>query len=267
MELRLRPVWQSAAVEPGSPSITAQKVALQRLTFERLPAPFGDADADIALARDVASGAAVDGESQLSSYLAARTLFFDRVIVGALDGGITQAAIIGAGYDGRAFRYAKPRVRWFEVDHPSTQSDKRARLDRLGIDSSAVAYVEADFASDDVAGSLLSAGLDAARATVFICEGVAVYLEREVLVALLRAVRQIAAPGSRLAVSFSMTPDSEEGAARQEWFRRRVAAVGEPERDRLTPNELTDVLAATGWANETTSPRAQRAGLVVLRPV
>jgi len=267
MALRLRRVWQSATVEPGSPSITAQKVALQRLTFERVPAPYGDPDADITLACDVASGAAVDGESELSAYLAARTLFFDRVVVRALDGGITQAAIIGAGYDGRAFRYAKPGVRWFEVDHPSTQADKRARLDRLGIDTSAVAYVAADFASDDVAGSLVTAGLDTADATVFICEGVAVYLEREVLVALLRAIRQVAAPRSLLAVSFSMTPDSDEAAARQEWFRRRVAAIGEPERDRLTPDERADVVASTGWTDETTSPRAQRAGLVVLRPV
>ena len=241
-------------------------MALQRLTFERLAAPYGHPDADIALARDVASGSAVDGESQLSSYLAARTLFFDRVIVRTLDAGVTQAAIIGAGYDGRAFRYAKPGVRWFEVDHPATQNDKRARLDRLGIETGTIAYVAADFATDDVAASLLAAGLDAARATVFICEGVAVYLDRAVLVALLRAIRQVAAPSSRFAVSFSMTPDSDEAAARQEWFRRRAAAVGEPERDRLTPDELADVLASTRWADETTSPRARRAGLVVLSP-
>ena len=176
MALRLRRFWQSAAVEPGSPSITAQKVALQRLTFERVPAPYGDPGADIALARDVASGSAVDGESQLGSYLAARTLFFDRVIVRTLDAGLTQAAIIGAGYDGRAFRYAKPGVRWFEVDHPATQSDKRARLEQLGIDTGTIAYVAADFASNDVAASLVAAGLDVASATVFICEGVAVYL-------------------------------------------------------------------------------------------
>ena len=260
MALRLRRVWQSAAVEPGSPSITAQKVALQRLTFERVPAAYGDPDSDIALARDVASGTAVDGESQLSSYLAARTLFFDRVIVRTLDGGITQAVITGAGYDGRAFRYAKPGVRWFEVDHPATQNDKRERLERLGIDSGAITYVAADFATDDVAASLLAAGLDVARATVFICEGVAVYLERSVLVALLRAIREVAAPRSRFAVSFSMTPDNPEAVARQEWFRRRVAAVGEPERDRLTPDELADVLASTGWADETTSPRAATRG-------
>ncbi|HTN78423.1 MAG TPA: class I SAM-dependent methyltransferase, partial [Acidimicrobiales bacterium] len=122
-------------MEPGSPSITAQKVALQRLTFERVPAPYGDPGADIALASDVAAGSVVDGESRLSTYLAARTVFFDRVVVGAIDRGVTQAVIVGAGYDGRALRYAKDGVSWFELDHPATQGDKRARLDRLGIDT------------------------------------------------------------------------------------------------------------------------------------
>jgi hypothetical protein len=78
-----------------------------------------------------------------------------------------------------------------------------------------------------------------------------VYLERAVLVALLRAIRRVAAPSSRFAVSFSMTPDSDAAAARQEWFRRRVAAVGEPERDRLTRDELTDCARQAGLANLT----------------
>ena len=152
MALRLRRVWQSAAVERGSPSITAQKVALQRLTFDRVPAPYGDPDADIALARDVASGSPVDGESQLSAYLAARTLFFDRVIVRTLDAGLTQAAIIGAGYDGRAFRYAKPGVPLVR-GRPSRHAD--ATSAPVSIDSASTAarsaYVAADFANDDVA--------------------------------------------------------------------------------------------------------------------
>lgn len=32
--------------------------------------------------------------------------------------GITQVVIGGAGYDGRAFRYARPGVRWFEATLP-----------------------------------------------------------------------------------------------------------------------------------------------------
>ena len=254
-------------MEPGQPSITAQKVALQRLGFERVPAPYANPEPDEALARDVASTTTVDGRSELSTYLAARTMFFDRVVVGALDRGITQAVIVGAGYDGRALRYAKVGVRWFEVDHPATQGDKRARLERLGVDTAQISYVPADFAIDDVAAGLRAVGFDERRAAVFICEGVAVYLERTVLTSLLRSLRSVAAATTRFAISLSLSPENDEAAARQEWFRRRVAAVGEPERDRLTPDEVAALLAVTGWRDETTSPRAQRAGLVVLSPM
>lgn len=253
-------------MKQGAPSVTAQKVALLRLSFDRVETPYGAPEDDVALARDVAATATVDGQTELSGYLAARTLFFDRVVVGALAGGMRQAVVVGAGYDGRAFRYAKPGVQWYEVDHPATQRDKRQRLDRLGIDNTRLRFVAADFGADDVAAALQTSGFDSSLATIFICEGVAVYLDRAVLVALLRALRAVAAPSSRLAISFSMTPDSEEAEARQAWFRARVAAVGEPERDRLTPEEREGVLAATGWKDETTSPRARRAGLVVLSP-
>ncbi len=253
-------------MKEGAASVTAQKVALLRLGFDRAPAPYGDPESDLELGRDVASDSPVDSGTPMSQYLAARTMFFDRVVVGTLDRGATQAVIVGAGYDGRAFRYAKPGVSWFEVDHPDTQRDKRARIERLGIDAEHVRFVAADFAHDDVAAALQMGGFDPSASTVFICEGVAVYLDRPVLVTLLRAIRSVAASSSRLAISLSLTPETEEAEARQEWFRARVAAVGEPERDRLTPEEMKTVLADTEWRDDTTSPRAQRAGLVVLSP-
>ena len=69
----------------------------------------------------------------MRDYLDARTRFFDRVVVGAIGRGVRQIVVGAAGYDGRAFRYAKPGVRWFEVDHPATQRDKQERLARLGL--------------------------------------------------------------------------------------------------------------------------------------
>jgi O-methyltransferase involved in polyketide biosynthesis len=56
-----------------------------------------------------------------------------------------------AGYDGRSLRYERPGTLWFEIDHPATQSDKRARLGRLGIHSGRLRFVAADFTTDPVA--------------------------------------------------------------------------------------------------------------------
>lgn len=123
--------------------MTAQRVAAHRLTFDRMAAPYGDPAADERLSRDVAGGSTTGSAQRMAAYLAARTTFFDRAVVTALDRGVTQVVVAAAGYDGRAWRYAKPGVRWFEVDHPDTQRDKQARLHRLGIDSDQVTFVSA----------------------------------------------------------------------------------------------------------------------------
>jgi hypothetical protein len=154
-------------MEDGGPSQTARHVAAHRLDFTRVPADYGDPAADQALAVDVAAGRQAPA-NRMHDYLAARTAFFDRAVTGALGRGVAQVVVGAAGYDGRAFRYAKPGVRWFEVDHPATQRDKLRRLGRLGIDASHVRFVEADFTRDPVAARLRAAGLDPEAPSLFL---------------------------------------------------------------------------------------------------
>src|ERR1700722_6679915 len=192
---------QGSGLADGGPSITARLVAGYPLGFTRGPAGYGDAAADETLAADVAAGEQPTG--RMRDYLDARTRFFDRVVVGAIGRGVRQIVLGAAGYDGRAFRYAKRGVRWFEVDHPATQRDKQERLARLGLPTRRVRFVPADFARDPVADRLTAAGLDPGQPSLFLLEGVAVYLEPEVLERVLRQFRQVARPGSRLAISVS----------------------------------------------------------------
>ena len=181
----------------------------------------------------------------MHDYLAARTSFFDRTVVNAIDRGVQQVVVGAAGYDGRAFRYAKPGVRWFEVDHPATQRDKLERLERLGIAPPHVRFVEADFTRDPVADRLRAAGLEAGVPSLFLLEGVAVYLESAVLETVLEQFRQVAAPGSRLAISVSLSREHDEGARAR--FQAAVAALGEPARSTFDAGEAEDLLARTGW--------------------
>jgi methyltransferase (TIGR00027 family) len=231
----------------GRPSETAQRVAAHRLAFERVPTDYGNPAADMALATDVA-GWPQHGVSggRMHDYLRTRTAFFDRVVVGALERGFTQVVIGAAGYDGRALRYAKPGVTWFEVDLLSTQQDKLARLRRLGIGTEHVRFVAADFAADPVEELLLAAGLVPSNSCLFLLEGVAVYLERAVLERALRQFAQAAAPGSRLAISISIDSEAHDPEARAR-FRDAVAAMGEPARLTLGLDEAIALLASTGW--------------------
>ena len=231
-------------MEDGGPSQTARRVAAHRLDFTRVPADYGDPAADQALATDVANGLLAPA-SRMHDYLAARTFFFDRIVTGALGRGVRQVVAGAAGYDGRSFRYAKPGVRWFEVDHPATQRDKLERLERLGLDASHVRFVEADFTRDPVADRLLAAGFDPEAPGLFLLEGVAVYLEPAVLENVLRQFRQVSAPGSRLAISVSLSrPRGDPARAR---FQATVAALGEPARSTFEAGEAEALLAWTGW--------------------
>ena len=241
-------------MDDGGPSVTARRVAAHRLGLSRFPAAYGIPAADEALAADVAAGL-VAPANRMHDYLAARTSFFDRTVVGAIDRGVRQVVVGAAGYDGRAFRYAKRGVRWFEVDHPATQRDKLERLARLGIAASQVRFVEADFTRDQVADRLRAAGLEATLPSLFLLEGIAVYLESAVLETVLEQFRQVAAPGSRLAISVSLSREHDEGARAR--FQAAVAALGEPARSTFDASQAEGLLARAGW--QTIPGRAETA--------
>ena len=182
-------------MKDGEASTTARRVAAQRLSFARVVTAYGRPDADRQLQADVAGD--LEGvETPMTRFLRSRTNFFDRVVVDSIDTGTDQVVLLGAGYDGRSLRYAKPGVRWFELDHRDTQADERSRLHRLDIVSAAISFAAVDFGVDDVAATLRRAGYDPAHPALFACEGVAGYLAGEVLSSLLDSLHTCAASGS-----------------------------------------------------------------------
>jgi len=251
-------------MDDGAPSATARRVAGYRLAFERLATPYGEPSADDRLASDVAGGTLADGNEWMARYLRGRTAFFDRVVVDAIGRDVSQIVVIGAGYDGRALRYGAPGVRWWEIDHPDTQADKRRRLGRLGIDDTAVAFVSFDLRDGGLAAALIGSGFTPDAPALFVCEGVAVYLDAAVLAAVLHELRALATPDTRLAISTSATrPDPERRAQ----LHAAVAAVGEPARSTWTAEATAALLAGAGWRAVEVSEAAQRAGFVMAAPV
>ena len=95
-------------------------------------------------------------------WIAVRTAFIDRQLLHCANNeGIKQIVILGAGLDTRAARLAGESLRFFEVDHPATQADKRERLAGLeGYPVDDIGFAPCDFESDqDVLESLSAAGL------------------------------------------------------------------------------------------------------------
>jgi methyltransferase (TIGR00027 family) len=184
-------------------SRTAQRVAAIRAGFDRPSTPEGDDDAQRLLCRGMGAPARAPW---LRPHLLARTRFFDEATLAAIARGVTQVVILGAGYDDRALRFRTPGVRFFELDHPGTQADKRRRLIAGGLLTDGLELIAADFKHEDVSALLERAGHTAGRDTLFICEGLLVYFDGPAIVTLLAALAARASPASTLAASLAIHP-------------------------------------------------------------
>ncbi|HEY2550911.1 MAG TPA: SAM-dependent methyltransferase [Streptosporangiaceae bacterium] len=233
-----------APAAPGVPSRTSQVVALTRAELPRPCLPDGDPDAQRLLC-DGMRPARVPG---LLTRLAARTRFFDGRVMAAIASGISQVVILGAGYDDRALRFGSPGVRFFEVDQPATQQDKAARLASLRSTAARPVLAAADFGHDDVAAVLAGSGHDPGRPSLFLCEGLLVYLDQRVTTRLLGGLRASAAAGSTLAASLAVHADGlDSGRVVQVANARRRTASAEPWRTILPPERHLALITGAGW--------------------
>lgn len=258
----------------GDPSVTARAVALARSRLARPQTPAGDPGAEDRLYAGLRAPIWWPVfRAGWQRRIAARTRFFDDVTLAAIDAGITQVVIVGAGYDGRALRFAAPGVRFFEVDHPATQQDKRRRVAALGGAPGAITHVAHDLTRGDLLGALAAAGHARDRASLFICEGLLLYLTPPIIEALLRDLRASAGPGSQLALSARELLGEARAPtrARQDAQRLLLAAIGEPRRSLFGPGQLDGLLEQAGWRTVRKRARArvrggQRGMLVLAEP-
>ncbi len=231
------------------PSRTSQAVALTRVGLDRPHSPEGDPDAQRKLCEDMH----FSPPDWLLPSIEARTRFVDDHVVAAIASGIRQIVICGAGYDDRALRFRTSGVRFFELDHPATQADKARLLRAMDAGAPGVTLAEADFRSDDVGAVLQRAGHEASLPTLFVCEGLLVYLDRGTCQALLAALAGCAAPGSVLVVSMATHADGlDSGEVASTANLRRRAGAAEPWQTILPVAEHLALVERAGWAVTTT---------------
>ena len=178
----------------------------------------------------------------------ARTVAIDQAIAEAA---APQLVVLGAGLDGRAWRLdALADAVVFEVDHPDSQRDKRARVASLTPVARDIRFVAVDFTRDDLDRALDAAGHDRTRPTTWLWEGVVMYLERAAIEATLRVIAHRSSTGSALAVLYHAP------ALMLHVVRPVVRRLGEPLRSTFTPEAMRALLAAHGF--EVASDRSNR---------
>ena len=138
------------------------------------------------------------GSESLVDLVVARTLYFDRVIDRVI-AEVDQFVFMGAGYDMRAYGgFRRDGVSFFEIDRAGMQQHKRATLEKAGISCGHVIFVEVDFSKENAFTKLLEAGYDPGKKTLFLWEGVTLYLSEADVRKTMQDLRGNAAAGSVL---------------------------------------------------------------------
>jgi methyltransferase (TIGR00027 family) len=250
------------------PSATAQLVAVWRaLELERPPPERIVSDEYAPVFLDAAGRAAVRAGrlgspllhaaerlelAGIAAHVLCRHAFIDEHLLRALADGAEQVVVLGAGYDSRAYRFARElRNRpVYEVDLPPLSRRKAvvvaSRPDLFG--HTAVRRVEIDFRTQSLPDRLTSKGFRAGAKTIVVWEGVVPYLSHEAVRDTLDSLAQCCGSGSTL------TTDLWDGIGGSDRYRavRRLAArglswIGEPVSFGLPAERMTRFLAEHYW--------------------
>lgn len=132
----------------------------------------------------------------IANMVPSRTVEFD-TLLNDLAPKADQLVILGAGLDTRAYGAFK-RHGWtiYEVDEAKNQTHKRAALVSAGIASDHVRFVTADFSQPDWIETLLASDYREDARTVFLWEGVTLYLPPSAIARTLATLRAHSAPSS-----------------------------------------------------------------------
>ena len=118
------------------------------------------------------------GIEPMITFAIVREQYVHDLMVREASAGLDQLVILGAGFDTRAYRIAElTTVPVFEVDHPITQAQKRRALQGVVEPLPAnVTFVGVDFEVDDLGERLRAAGYREDKRTLFVWQGVSMYL-------------------------------------------------------------------------------------------
>jgi methyltransferase (TIGR00027 family) len=116
-----------------------------------------------------------------------------------------NVVFLGAGFDTRCYRMSSLidnyKVYKYEVDTVGTQTVKLRKMAQAGIACGKTVYVSCNFEKEDWLSRLLDHGFDASLPSLFVWEGVTMYLDRDVVKGTLRKVAQCG-PGSCIAFDY-----------------------------------------------------------------
>jgi methyltransferase (TIGR00027 family) len=138
-------------------------------------------------------------------YVIARTRYIDAVVHDSLKANYNQIVILGAGFDSRAIRFYRPGsdTVFFELDAQITQTAKKEQLQKRKIAiPDEVVFIPIDFSRQSLATRLKEHRFKTTEKTLFILEGITMYLEEEAVHNTFTTIKSISASSSLIVFDF-----------------------------------------------------------------
>jgi methyltransferase (TIGR00027 family) len=182
-------------------------------------------------------------------FTAARSRIAEDALSKAVEQGVRQVVILGAGLDTFALRNPHAaRISIFEVDHPATQAWKRQRL--VGAELAPppwLTFVPVDFERDDLQQKLSSAGFQRTSAAFFTWLGVVPYLTRDAIDDTLGYIARI--PNSEVVFDYAEPPETftEDVRAYEAARMAQLEKINEQWVSRFEPAGVAAILRSHGF--------------------
>jgi len=239
----------------GRPSRTAQRVAVRRAAHQLIDRPlvFEDPFAMRIIGPDAAAATEAKAEGSVSAafraFMAVRSRYAEDELRCAVERGVRQYVVLGAGLDTFAWRNPYPELRVFEVDFPATQHWKKQRVANVGMElPESLTFAPVDFESQTLAEGLRAAGFREDQPAYFSWLGVTMYLTTEAFESTMRFIGSLP-PGGGVTFDYAVERSELNFLERMAIDRlsKKVAALGEPFQLFFRPHELASVMRNFGF--------------------
>lgn len=187
------------------------------------------------------------GVEPMINFAIVREQYIHDLIVAEARAGLDQIVILGAGFDTRAYRIPEiAALPVFEVDHPVTQAEKQAALRKVSAPLPVKhRFVGVDFETDDLGERLRTAGYRKDARTLFVWQGVSMYLTATGIDRTLAFVAEHSAKGSVVVFDYFDAREMESGEAAM--IRFFTGMMGEKVTFGIAQNEIVQFLEARGF--------------------
>src|SRR5262245_25303961 len=239
--------------QDGEPKVLRDELALQLSGFENEVSLQRTVEA---LLKEVAHHFDMEFAHRISEYSRAlitmRNRYAEDELSNAIEHGVGQYVILGAGLDSFAYRRRDLTkvLRVFEVDHPATQQWKRDRLGILNVPlPTHLTFIPINFEQQTLREGLQTGGYHAEAPVFFSWLGVTYYLTEEAIFETLRSVAA-AAPGSEIVFEYGLPESLLDEESRRIWatLQATVAARGEPVLSLFEPTTLAAQVKELGFS-------------------